>query len=136
MSRLFKFWRLPAGVILWFQRYRGDGLTSRTLYTAGAPIRLSLNASTWTRDAYYGPGEKRRFGQWHRALAVRRVMSSYCSAQPKVWGGIALAFPRLHLSLTWESRSWTRNAEGHGRPEPCQACADAGWPQHTTRHET
>jgi hypothetical protein len=100
-----------------------------------------VNAITSTRDAYYGPGEKRRFGQWQRTLAAMwhdtgRVMSSYCPDQPKVWGGIALSFPRLNLSLGWESPSWTRKAEAHGWPELCQACAAAGWTQRSTKHKT
>ncbi|MEV8344611.1 hypothetical protein [Streptomyces niveus] len=141
MLKNFTFWRLPAGVILWFQRHRHDGLTSRTFYTAGAPFELDVSAITWTRDAYYGPGEERRFGQWRRTISAMwhdtgRVMSAYCPDQPKVWGGLALSFPRLNLSLGWRSRSWQRKAERHGWPEPCQACAAAGWTQRSTKHET
>ncbi|MER6109311.1 hypothetical protein [Streptomyces hirsutus] len=132
MMKNFTFWRLPAGVILWFQRHRHDGLTSWTFYTAGrAPFELSVSAAVWTRDAYYGPAEQRRFGDLRRTLysmwcGTGFVMSSYCASQRPVWGGIALALPRLNLSLGWHSRAWMQKAGQHGWPEPCQDCADAG----------
>lgn len=143
MMKNFSFWRLPAGV-LWFQRHCNDGRTRRTFYTAGWPVYLSVSALTWTRAAYYAPCEERRRGHWKRwkqTLSKRtlnavwhgtgRVMAAYCPAQPKVWGGIALAFPRLNLYLDWESSTFCRRVEQHAETLPCQACADAGWTQNS-----
>lgn len=137
----FSFWRLPGGALINFQRWRTDGITSRSFHLKGLPLELSVTAASWTRDAYYGPSGQRQSGQWRRTLYAMwhdtgRVMSAYCPDQPKVWGGVGLSLPRLNLFLGWHSRSWLRKADQHGRVQPCQACANARWTQGSTRHET
>ncbi|MFJ4880146.1 hypothetical protein ACIP93_33730 [Streptomyces sp. NPDC088745] len=140
MMKNFTFWRLPAGTFLGFQRHGRDGLISRTFYTGNMPVEVCVSASTWTRDAYYGPGEHRRFGQWQRTLRTMwrgtgRVVASYCPDQPQVWGGLALGLPRLDLSLYWKSRSFLRETARHGWLESCQACTDADRPRWSVMHD-
>jgi hypothetical protein len=149
MMKNFSFWRLPAGVVLWFTRRRNDGRTWRSFHFAGLPIYLSVSALTWTRAAYYMPCEEQRRGHWKRWRqtlskptlnavwhGTGRVRAAYCPAQPKAWGGIALALPRLNVYLDWESPAFRRKFEQHTETLPCQACADAGWTQNSIVRET
>lgn len=126
----FSYWRLPGGMHLDFQRWPNDGITSRSFHLRASLFELSVTAGSWTRDAYYGPRDQRKRGQWKRTLSAMwhdtgRVMSSYCPAQPKVWGGVGLSFPRLNLFLDWQRPAWRQKADAHAL-QPCEACDAAG----------
>ncbi|MFJ1552765.1 hypothetical protein [Streptomyces mirabilis] len=114
-----------------FQRITDDGVTIRTWYTVGLPVRLTLTAVAQTRDAYYGAVGNRPPGLLKRVLravatANGRPVSYYCPAIPPSRRGIALAVPRYTAELRWETRRWDEAVTAHLQ-RPCPACTAAGW---------